>query len=382
MATSSEIGLLYHLTRLSIGLKKIGHHVCVLSEPREQVVGLSAELERAGIRHYTSDHIDKRAIRDLYLSGREIRAILESEKIDLIHAQGATHALSAHFAQKMVRVGCRPPIATSIHHIPMEGFKLPQWIGLAVLLNTCSDSVLPVSNDTRKRLIRYGVNPRKTTTAYNGIDLEVFDNSVQNVETNFEKAKDGVPTVVCVANLIRRKGLNYYLMAAAEILKRVPARFYLVGGGPEEVRLKELARNLGIEKDLVFTGRIPWPMMYSLLAKTADICVSCSLNELFSYYVLECMAAGKPIVATNVGGTAEAVVDGVNGYLVAPRSPISTADAILKLIEDSDRAKEMGRNSRRLVERNFNLTETVHNLTKCYEQVSMRKANPEHNKAH
>jgi glycosyltransferase involved in cell wall biosynthesis len=374
MATSYGIGLTYHLTRLSIGLKAIGHDVFVISEPREQVSGLSVELARAGIKHYTSDHIDKRTVFDVYCSAREIRKILESEKIDVVHAQGCIHAMEAHLARRLMRSSERPSIVTTVHNVPdMSRLDHPKWIAMVSILDKCSDLVIPVSHNTNVQLTRHKLNPEKMVTVHNAIDLKVFDAHSRKSELGPKTEKKGAPVFLCGGNLISRKGHDYYLKAAAELLKNSSAEFYVVGDGPRRKHLEELVLRLGIEKQVVFTGFVSWPEMYHLLTSVADICVSASLSELFPYYVLECMAAGKPIVATNVGGVSEAVINELNGYIVPPRDLTSLANAMLKLVNDSNKAEAMGKNSRAMAEKEFDLPEMVSNLSRCYELSLTRK---------
>ncbi len=367
IASSSGI-LSYHLTRLSIALKKAGHGVVVLSGPKEQASGLSKELTKAGIGHFTSYHIGRRTIQDIYGSKKDIERILKIKDIDVIHAQGATHTLEAFLAVESLHSNEKPSIVTTVHFIPKNNLlQKPRWVVITTILNICSDIILPVSNNTRELLVGHGLNPRKTVTVHNAIDLDVLDGRVLGTEMDFERERSDRVTIVYVANLIPRKGQEYYLMAAAEVLKNHPATFYIVGSGPQRKYLEELSYRLGIKKDVVFTGRIPWPEMYHLLSNVADICVSSSLNELFPFYILECMATRKPIVATNVGGVSEAVIDGVNGYLVPLKSPTSLAKAIMRLIEDPDEARQMGKKGRRLVERRFSMEVITSKLSDIYE---------------
>lgn len=374
LASSPGLGLTYHLTRLSVSLEKRGHDVTVLSGPKEQVTGLSAELWEAGIERFVSNHLDKKAIYSIYKSKKDIQRILETRDIDVIHAQGITHTLEGYLAIRWLHSDKKPAIATSIHSIPGNMLlQKPKWAMITAILNKCSDVVLPVSNDTRAQLIRHGVDPKKTMTVYNAIDLDVFDNIVRRARTNFEGDRKDKPTVVCVANLIPRKGLAYYLMAAAEVLKRHPARFYVIGDGPLRKNLGKLAYSLVIEEEVVFTGRIPWPEMYHILSNIADVCVSSSIGELFPFYILECMAAKKPIVATDVGGVREAVVDGENGYLIPPKDSASLAEAILRLINRPDKARKMSVKGRRMIEQKFSMDVVAQKLRSIYEAANAKK---------
>jgi glycosyltransferase involved in cell wall biosynthesis len=370
MASSVGVGLMYHLTRLSIAMKKNGHDVTVLSGPREQVEGLSAELEKSGIERLTSNHIDKLGFPSIYKGKEDIRRILRTKDIDIIHANGVTHSLHAYLGTRLFCSDSKPAIVTSIHSIPSRSIlQKPEWTAMVSILRKSSDMVLPVSDDTKKQLIMHGLNPQKTITVHNAIDLEIFDDASKRDYIDLEREDTEKPAIIYAANLVLVKGQEYYLMAAAKILGKHKARFYVIGDGPRREYLEKLAHSLEIEKDVIFTGRIHWPKIYYVLSNIADICVSSSISENFPFFILECMAARKPIVATNVGGVSEAVIEGVNGYLVPPRDSESLAKAIITLIENPEHAEQMGLEGRKFVEKKFSMPVLIEKLEKIYEST-------------
>lgn len=372
MASSAGV-LSYHLSRLSIGLKKMGHSIVVLSGSKEQTDGLSAELSSCGIDRYVSDHIDKTGFHDICESKNDIQKILETEHVDVVHAQGATHSLGAYFAVKSLHPAERPTILTSVHSTPMKGLlQAPKWQLMTTILNRYSDGILAVSNYTKTSLMKHGLNPLKTTVIHNGLDLTEFDDNAQMAKMDFETGNSDRPAIACVANLTPTKGQQYYLMAARDVLKKHPARFYVVGDGPQRKYLEKLACSLHIEEDVVFTGRIQWPEIYFFLSNVANICVSASISENFPFYILECMAACKPVVATNVGGVSEAIIDGVNAYLVPPRDSTSMANAMLELVNNPEGARDMGASGRKLVEQKFAMETLAKKLTDVYATAHAR----------
>ena len=375
MASSRGVGLTYHLTRLSIALKKKGHNVSVVSGLGEQAEGLSTELENAGIERFVSEHIDRMDFVSIHKCEKDVLRVLKARNFDIIHANGAVHALPSHLATKSISIHKKPAIVTSVHSVPDESiWQKPKWTVMTTILNRCSSMVLPVSNYTRERLIAHGVNPQKTVTVHNSIDLEIFDEASKNAKTDIISDNNKNPKVAYVANLVPIKGHEYYLMAAAKVLKKCKANFYVVGDGPRKGYLKKLAYKLGIQDDVIFTGRIHWPQIYYVLSNMVDICVSASLFENFPFYLLECMAAKKPIVATSVGGVPEMIVDGINGYLVPPKDPVSMANSVLKLISDPDKAREMGLKGRQMVEKRFNMTTAISKLKNIYDLFSDERA--------
>lgn len=368
MASSLGAGLTYHLTQLSIGLKKKGHCVTVISGTGEQVVGLSDALARAGIRHFKSHNMDKMALHSIYLSKNDIRKILKLRDVDVIHAQGTVDSLEAYLAAKHSHPDKRPSVVTSIHSVPRDRlFKETKWAVMTTLLNHTSDVVLPVSDSTRKLLIRHGLASEKVMVLHNALDLDVFDTASKEAQIPFVRDHQ-MPTIVNVANMTTVKGIEYYLVAAARILKNKKAIFYVIGDGPRREYLMELTCRLGIDKNVIFLGRIHWPGIYYFLSNVPDICVSSSTSENFPFYILECMAARKPIVATDVGGVSEAVVDKVTGYLVPPMDPESLAKAIIALIENPERGRQMGLEGRKIVEQRFNMKALTEKLTAVYER--------------
>lgn len=154
--------------------------------------------------------------------------------------------------------------------------------------------------------------------------------------------------VLFVGRLVHNKGPAVFLHAAKLALEQEPGiRFVLAGSGPLEGRLKSLARKLRIEGSVDFLGhRADIPD----LLRSSTVLVRPSNLEGMPLTVLEAMASGIPVVATDVGGTPELVEDGVTGYLVRPGDPRAVAMAVLKIAGNPERAVSMGRAARQRME--------------------------------
>jgi glycosyltransferase involved in cell wall biosynthesis len=305
---------------------------------------------------------------ELFAGTKEFAGILKNHPMDIVHAQGTAQTLQAYLARGLAHPRESPSIITTVHYLPDEGYatgitQVNKWQQLSMILNRCSDLVLPVSFDTQRKLFARGVIKDKVMTVHNGLDLVYFDECVKSAEEHSNAAF--CPSIVCGGNLIERKGQRYFLMAAARVLKQRNAKFSVVGDGITRPKLHELAANLGINSSVEFTGRISYPEMYRLFFRST-MCISAALGELFPYYVLECMAAKKPIIATDVGGVSEALVNGESGLLIPPKDEKSMANAIETLLKNPDQGERMGANARATVEEKFNLPLMVDNLTKCY----------------
>ena len=181
-------------------------------------------------------------------------------------------------------------------------------------------------------------------------------------------------TVVSRLNYL--KGLEHFLEAAAMLAGRFPALHFLVVGEAGEpdaqylTVLTRLADRLGIGGRVRFTGlRSDVPAVLA----SSTVSVMPSLNEALSNVVLESMAAGVPTVATRVGGTPEAIVDGVTGLLVPPADAAAMAEAIARLLMDPGLAAALGRAARRAIEERFSVDRMVDATEQLYVDLLAEK---------
>lgn len=179
----------------------------------------------------------------------------------------------------------------------------------------------------------------------------------------------GAPVAVCVSNFFDYKGHNDLVAAVGSVAEHFPdVTFVLIGrdaGSLEAVRV--LAGNLGVLPRLRFAGsRTNVPDFL----RAADLFVHPSHQEGFSNAILEAMAAGLPVVACDVGGNPEAVVDGETGRLVPPRCPGRLAVAMSELLRDEGKRRAMGEAGRRRAEERFSLGRMVGELESLYESLA------------
>lgn len=142
---------------------------------------------------------------------------------------------------------------------------------------------------------------------------------------------------LCVARLVKRKGIHY-LLEAIEQSNASNLRVTIVGTGPEEASLRQLAKSLSIEGRVEFMGQQS-PQSMANCYRSADFLVHPALAESFSMTLLEAMASGLPIVATDVGGIPELVEPDENGFLVPPGDVPALADAITRMAVPTVRAR-------------------------------------------
>jgi glycosyltransferase involved in cell wall biosynthesis len=157
------------------------------------------------------------------------------------------------------------------------------------------------------------------------------------------------------------------LQAAARLAPRWPElRVVLVGDGECRHALESVARTLGLERRVHFAGRLPnEPNLHHLF----DVSVLCSVSEGFPNSIVEAMAAARPVVATNVGGVADAVTDGETGLLVPPSNPERLAATIDELLLDPARRRALGAAARERARSRYRAAAVVASLEALYDRL-------------
>jgi glycosyltransferase involved in cell wall biosynthesis len=267
-----------------------------------------------------------------------------------------------------------PVVVASRRSLGHVGARTLYYRAVEWLANRLTSLVIANSEAVRERVLRQErLSPGQVAVIHNGIDTRVFEPppEEQTRELRRALALDGRwPVVGVVANLIDYKGLQYFLPAWASVVDRHrKAVVLLVGDGPLRGSLEARVRALGLDDAARFLGkRADVPALLALM----DLVVHPSLEEGFSNAILEAMAAGKPVVATAVGGTPEAVTDGVTGRLVPARDAGALADAMLELLGSSEEPRRLGEAARRRVYEHFRVDAMVRRHEQVYTDALAR----------
>lgn len=231
-------------------------------------------------------------------------------------------------------------------------------------------AVVANAGAVKKHLIEHGVADDKIVVIYNGLDLTRFDlngAAPEALERLNLVALRGRPVVTMVANFeYRVKDHPMLLRAAQRVKTEVPdAMFVIAGEGELRAETEKLAGELGLTECCLFIGRCA--SVPDLLA-ASDVCVLSSQAEGFSNSILEYMAAGRAVVATNVGGASEAIVEGETGYLVNTGDDRAMAERLISLLRDPEKRKAMGVNARNRVEQQFSCASRLANTVELYKK--------------
>lgn len=233
-----------------------------------------------------------------------------------------------------------------------------------------ADAIVANAVAVKNHLIETGVQAKKIEVVYNGLDLAKFDlKNAKRAEIlkSFDlPAEENLRFITIVANFRSDVKNHAMFLRAAQRVKRdfAGARFALAGEGELLSEMKNLAKDLGLENESFFIdncGDVPRLLFVS------DICVLSSRTEGFSNSILEYMAAGKPIVATNVGGAREAVLEGENGFLVASNDDAAMAARLVELLENPPRMRAFGKRGREIAENKFSTAAQLQKTLDLYD---------------
>lgn len=232
-----------------------------------------------------------------------------------------------------------------------------------------ANKIVVNSNAVRDYLIAEGVKGEKINVIYNGLDLERLRPKIDDRGEICRRL--GLPEtenarfVTLVANLRHEvKNQPMFIRAAKKVAEKIPdAHFVLAGEGELRESLENLAAELGVRERVHFTGRCE---IVPDLLSVSFAGVLTSFNEGFSNSILEYMAAGLPVVATNVGGAAEAIRDGETGFLVESDDDSAFSRRLIELFADRKQASEFGRRGRHVVETEFSVAAQLEKTLALY----------------
>jgi glycosyltransferase involved in cell wall biosynthesis/peptidoglycan/xylan/chitin deacetylase (PgdA/CDA1 family) len=267
---------------------------------------------------------------------RRLKRVVASFRPDVIHAQSVTSALAARLAAPRV------PLLVTIHGISKSNEPVA-----SVLLRAANVRLTAVSEAAAAGLLRHSWAPPVDILGP-GIDIDQIERQAQVPDP---PSLVGRPSLVCVARQDHVKGVDVLVRALPAVAVAHPdVGLTLVGEGREREPNRALGVELGVGDRMRFDGLIPYAAPY---LRQADAVVLPSRREGLPVVALESLALERPVVATDVGGTAAAVVDGETGWLVPPEDPAALAAAIIECLDDPDEAKKRGLAGRRRVEERF-----------------------------
>jgi glycosyltransferase involved in cell wall biosynthesis len=327
---------------------------------------IAEEIAAAGVPMF---HLRKHAKVDLSLLYRLWR-LMRRERIELLQTYLFTANTWGRLAAIMAGV---PLIVSSERNVDM--WEKPSTRRIARGLSRWTDATIANSTAVQDYLVRRGLTASKIQVIYNGVDAGRFASALAPDRLRHEL---GIPPQQALVGLIARlepqKDIPTFLQAAAQLIaRRLHVYFLVIGGGSLQEQLQQQAQTLGLAGRVIFTG--PRRDVPRLLA-ACDISVMSSLKEGMSNTILESMMAGKPVVATSVGGNTELIQPGKTGFLVPPRDPVALAAAIQELVDDPSLAQAMGRRAHARIRQHFSVEAMVAATQRLYDGLVQSSRRP------
>ncbi|HLZ34215.1 MAG TPA: glycosyltransferase [Nitrospira sp.] len=346
-----------HLLELASRIDRKRFEVVVVSLKPDGV--LVSELQSRGVRVISLNGKGKMDIRILF----RLREVFQAERPDVVQS----FLFWANLAARLARTAHRKLLVISSYHdeVVQEGwferFVDRLTMGWTEKIVCCSQAV------RRSVELRIGGAEGQFAVIPFGVEIGRYAGQTPALRDQLD-LREGAPLIGTVCRLVEpKKGLRVLLEAMAQLVRggiRPSCQLVIVGEGPAEQELRSLCQSLGIVSRVVFAGvRRDIPRLLPLF----DVFVLPSLYEGFGIAILEAMAAGRPVVATTVGGIPEFVRQGETGILVKPGDAASLANAISSLLQHPEQAREMGLRGQKVVRDHFGIATVVRQHEQVYE---------------
>ena len=278
----------------------------------------------------------------IYQRVNKISRLLAEIKPDVIHVQMAlSTACQAIIINKIIlqRLLVVYGRGSDIYFAktPLRKFKLRFILKHA-------DEVIALTNDMKKEMQK--VYNRAVAVIPNGIEIKPIQPTCRSRIRNHLGIANDEKVIISVGVIRPVKGFEYLIRAMNIIIAEMPdTKLVIIGEGPEKEALIKLSERMSLDESILFLGEIPNEKIPDYMS-AADIFVLPSLSESFGIVNLEAMSVGLPIVASNVGGVPELVVNGENGFLVEPGNITQIAEKVLYLLADAKLRETISQNNK------------------------------------
>lgn len=301
------------------------------------------------------------------------------EKFDVIHAHWVLPNAPAAAVVAQLR---KIPLVVSMHGSDVFMAEKNRAFGSAA--RWCFDRaawITACSDDLMQRALALGADEGKTELIPYGADAKAFHVQAQDaarVRAQLNVQGEDV-MILAVGRMVHKKGFEFLIRAMPEVLQYAPnARLVLVGYGELRAELEAQVHELGLNGYVTFAGRVPREEIPAYFAAADIVSVPSVRDEAGNVdglpnVVLEGMAAGKPIVASNIAGFPDVIGDGESGLLVGERDAAALANAIVRLARDEGLRERLGGNGRAQVHETLNWENVARRFVEGYERIGGRR---------
>lgn len=345
------------VTMLAAGLAQRGHEIALAAPPGERdadlrdVPHLRIPLEEHG-----------RAASGVIQTVAQMRRAIAHFEPDVVHAQNVKQAATARAASTVAHPGRRRrPVLATFHGV------LPAEYRHAALLLRLADHVACVSQAVLENIVAAGLPGSHASLVRNAIEPPPPLDDTRRAELDREFDLDGRPAVAIVGRLVAQKAHQRFLVAAGLVAAARPdTRFLVVGDGPLRSQIEAQAEAAGLTGSVRFAGRRPDARE---IIERAEVLVFSSDWEGLSIAALEALAAGTPVVSTDVEGMHELLAGGA-GAVVPLDDGTALGQRLIEILDDEPRRLAMGHAGRELIARDFSLGAMIDAYVRLYERLA------------
>ncbi|MCE9628283.1 MAG: N-acetyl-alpha-D-glucosaminyl L-malate synthase BshA [Candidatus Eisenbacteria bacterium] len=290
--------------------------------------------------------------------------VTENYMLDVLHVHYAMPFATSAYLAKQIMLPRSLGVVTTLHgtDITVVGAE-PSLFRVTQFSIQSSDRVTAVSRYLKERAEEtFGIT-KPIEVIYNFVDPKVF---APRRESRIRVGGPGTKVLMHASNFRAVKNIPVVIQVFAEVRKKMQAKLVMVGDGPEKAGAEQLARELGVQRDVLFLGN--QDLMEEMLS-LADVFLLPSSSESFGLVALEAMCAEVPVVTSNAGGLPEVVEHGFTGFLHDPQHVAGHTASVLKLLQNDTLRRTMGRRGRRVAMERFGAEEQIERYVQVYESL-------------
>ncbi|MBM4171715.1 MAG: N-acetyl-alpha-D-glucosaminyl L-malate synthase BshA [Ignavibacteria bacterium] len=354
-------------TELGIELASLGHEVHFISYAMPHRLNRFVENVFYHEVETSSYPLFEHSLYDLSLTSKMLE-VIEYEKLDLMHVHYAIpHAVSAYLAKKVIQKSKKNiKIITTLHgtDITLMGLE-PSFMPLVKFSIEESDGVTAVSRFLKEKTLTNFNISKEIEVIYNFIDTEKYKPSVDKTFRS-HVASSGEKILIHTSNFRVVKRVTDTIRILEKVRKEVPVKLLLVGDGPDRSDCERLARELDVQKEVMFLGK--QDALHEILG-VADLFLMPSQSESFGLSALEAMSCGVPVVSSSVGGLPELINHADTGFIAEIGDVERMAKYVIDLLTNEKKYKQFSKNSRDRAVLNFEKKIIVPKYIEYYEKI-------------
>jgi len=356
--------IMKNLTKRGLNFSAIGGYVSIKKPPKNIKIFNACSIKALPYNNL----IKKYSAHLQFITRSYLKAskILKTQKIDIVHhmfpaVYGQTFSLLA-IKEKFPQPFIFGPASAHFTSRPLDEKMLSKFTSMLHFKTISKCSHLIAITEQVKRLYSKFFDENKISVIPLGVNTELFRPANKN------RAKEEFE-ILFAGSLYPLKGVEYLIKSMKYVVsEEEKVKLRIVGEGLEKERLRLLADKLGLKNKVIFEGFVPHDKIVKYY-QNCDVFCFLTLGEPFGIAILEAMACGKPVIASNRGGPAEIVKDAETGFLINPRDTEAVAERIIRLIKDEKLRKKMGRKARKIVVEKYSLEKISEEYYRLYRSL-------------